>query len=132
MLDVFKNIVFVHDNDRVYCTLWCNVISLATAAQWYREWISREATFGQTGTNFEKDKLWVLKVSNLPQNVPKMEDYSAPKLPKMSQNWAKVVVIHGKICAIARKHKFRYATSQFFGDYLGGKTFLPENMYMKN
>ena len=31
-----------------------------------------------------------------------------------------------------KTQKFRYATSQFLGDYLGGKTFLPENMYMKN
>jgi len=34
----FGNKVFVHDNNRLYCKLRCSVISLATLAQWHREW----------------------------------------------------------------------------------------------
>jgi len=36
-LDIFGNKVFVHNNDRLYCKLRFNVISLATLAQWHRE-----------------------------------------------------------------------------------------------
>ena len=39
-LDIFGNKVLIHDNDRLYCKLRCNIISLATpypVGQWHRE-----------------------------------------------------------------------------------------------
>jgi len=38
-LDIFRNKVFIHDNNykRLCCKLRCNIISLATLAQWHRE-----------------------------------------------------------------------------------------------
>ena len=36
-LDIFGNKVFVHVSDMLYCKLRCNIISLATPAQWHRE-----------------------------------------------------------------------------------------------
>ena len=92
-LDIFGNKVFVHDNDRLYYKLCCNVISPATLARVYpvtsrvkKIWRQEVALFGQTATNFGKERFWVLKGSNLPQISPKWKIISprtAPNQPKL-------------------------------------------------
>jgi len=58
------------------------------------------AIFGQTATNFGKpERLWVLKGSILPPNVPIMEE-TRKKQSKLSQSCAKVP-LRGKSCALA-------------------------------
>jgi len=73
-LDIFRNKVFVHDNDRLYCKLRCNVISRAIT-QWHREWKyawrQEVEFFGQTATNFWKERLRVLRGPSFPQISPK-------------------------------------------------------------
>ena len=117
-LDIFGNKVFVHDNDRLYCKLRCNVISLATLASDSEN--SMEAriscNFRTHSYKFRKGKIMGAQGSNLPRNFPKMERLLAPKQPEICQSCAKVA-LQGKSCAVARKRekKLRSATSQFSG-----------------
>jgi len=79
----------------LYCKLRCNVISLATPAQWHRErkkvWRQEVAIFGQTATYFGKERLWVLRGPICPQISPKWKIISAktaqnePKLHSMAK-----------------------------------------------
>jgi len=90
----------------LYCKLRCNIISLATLAQWHREckevWKQEVTSFGRTASNFEKERLRVLTGPICPQISPKWKIISAKtarNLPKFAN-----VALHGK-------------TSQFSGGY---------------
>jgi len=48
-------------------------------------WRQEVAIFGQTATNFRKERLWVLKDSNLPPNFPKIKDYQRQNSPKSAK-----------------------------------------------
>jgi len=107
-LDIFRKTVFVHDNLRLYCKLRCNVISLATVAQWHREWkeVWRQevASFGHTATHFEKEWLRVLRGPICPQISPKWKMISAKtarNLPKLRESCAPWQKLRG--CAKTRK-----------------------------
>jgi len=70
-------------------------VALRVKKVWRRE----VAIFGKTAKNFGRERLWVLKVSNLPKISPKIEDYQRQNSPKSAK--------------VARK--LRSATSQFSG-----------------
>ena len=76
-LDIFGKNVFVHDNDRLYCKLRCNVISHSSpmASRVKRSMEARSCKFQTYSYKFRKGKITGAHRSNLPPNFPKMEDY---------------------------------------------------------
>ena len=106
-LDTFGNKVFVHDNDSLYCKLRCNVISLATLAQWHREWKkyrSMKLQFSDKQLQISGRKDYGCSKVQFAPKFPQNGRLSSPKQPKISQSCAKVV-LHGKNCAVAQKRE---------------------------
>ena len=132
-LDIFGKKSFFTTTLGIYCKLRCNVISLATLAQWHREWKEvwkQEVTsFGRTASNFEKERLRVFRGPICPQISPKWKIISAKtvrNLPKLRESCA----LWQKVGGCAKARKLRSATSQFSGgttQLTWGQDILPEN-----
>jgi len=106
-LDIFGNKVFVHDNDRLYCKLRCNVISLATLAQWHREWKKyggKKLQFSDRQLQISERKDYECSEVQFAPKFPQNGRLLAQKQPEICQSCAKVAH-HGKNCAVARKRK---------------------------
>ena len=109
----------------LYCKLRCNVISLATPAQWHRErkkvWRQEVAIFGQTATYFGKERLWVLRGPICPQIFPKWKIISAktarnqPKLRECCGPWQ-------KLCGCAKTRKLSKSCAPQHRNFLVGLT----------
>ena len=103
-LDILGNKVSVHDNDRLYCKLRCNVISLAILTQWHPDLRKYGGKKLQFSGRQERKNHGCSKVPICPPNFPKMKDYQHQNSPKISQSCAKVS-LHGKNCAVAQKRE---------------------------
>jgi len=128
-LDIFGNKVLVNDSDGLYCKLCCNVISLATLAQWHREW----KKYGRKKLQFSDRQLHKDYGCLEVQFAPKFSQNGrllAPKQLKISQELR-------SIAKIARLHenakvaqKLRSATSQFSGGTKSNKIWQTVMMTM--